>query len=88
MQLVHFTHPLSTTKFWEGQLHIWSNVEGFDVEVTKVVLEDKNGRKTDITDKLEEYGFDRKEIEFMSLNDAENTDQEQVEFDDYTLANQ
>jgi hypothetical protein len=81
---IQFTHPISDTKTWKGELEVSANVDGNDVEIIRIMYIDKNGQKANVTDLLLEWADSLYEkCEEMAINDSRNT----VEYD-YTLENQ
>lgn len=87
MSNTHFTYPISNTRQWEGQLHISAQVDDFNAQIEKVILEDRTGHKQDITGRVEEFGFQMEDLEYMAQNDYENVGAFD-ESEDYTLAHQ
>jgi hypothetical protein len=78
---VHFTYPLSNSEKWQGQLEVSATVDGQDAEITKVIHEDHNGKKSDLTYVVEQYTptlYDS--LCEMAVNDARNVGEE-----DYTM---
>jgi hypothetical protein len=87
MSNTQFTYPISDTRQWEGQLHISAQVDDYNTQINSVLLEDRVGRKTDITGRVEEFGFDLEDLEYMARNDYENVGRVD-ESEDYTMSRQ
>jgi hypothetical protein len=85
--MTHFTYPISNTRHWEGQLHISAKVDDCNATIERVILEDRNGVKKDITGRLEEFGFHVEDLEYMAVNNYENVGAVD-ESEDYTLHHQ
>jgi hypothetical protein len=84
---VKFDYPLSNTSTFQGQLEVTANVDGDKAEIYKVIHEDPNGNKSDITYLIDEWCnnlYDN--LAEMAVNNASNVNHPELE--DYTMANQ
>jgi hypothetical protein len=53
---VHFTYPLSDTKHYQGELHVTAQVDGHDVDISQILYSDRNGKESNVTWLLEQWG--------------------------------
>jgi hypothetical protein len=84
---IQFTHPISDTKIWKGELEVSANVDGMDCEIIRIMYVDKNGCKANVTDLIIEWAGELYEkCEEMAINDARNL--RHPEDEDWTMAQQ
>lgn len=87
MRKVTFTYPLSDSRKWQGQLHIEANVDGREAEVTRLVHEDHNGKKSDITYLMDEWMSDSLYPKLCEMSVEHAAGVVELEESDYTLIN-
>ncbi len=52
---VSFLHPISDSKEWEGQLHVEGEVKHGEPTITKVIMEDADGQRADVTTLIDNW---------------------------------
>lgn len=53
---IHFTYPLSDTRHYQGEFHVTADVEGHDVDINQILYSDRNGKESNVTYLLEQWG--------------------------------
>lgn len=70
---IQFTHPISDSKTWKGELEVTANVDGNDVEIIRIMYVDPSGCKANVTELLIEWAGELYEkCEDMAINDSRN----------------
>ena len=70
---VSFTFPISSDRVWKGQLNVTAKVDGQEVEIESVIHQDPRGRKSNVTELVDEWCINLSaSIWEAAINNADN----------------
>jgi len=70
MTTVAFHYPISKTRYYEGELRCYCEVQDDQVKIISVFKQLPGGKNIEITDCLPAHGFCEQDIILMALNNA------------------